>query len=90
MRRRRIAEQRPRAGGEILQPRADGKHEIGLRGERVRGARAGDADRAHVERMIVRQRAFSGLRLGDRNAVALRKSGERARSPRNSARRRPR
>ena len=59
----RILEQRPRAGGEILQARADGQHDIGLLGQRVGGRGAGDADRAHVERMIVRQRRFAGLRL---------------------------
>ena len=45
-----------RAGGEILQPRADGEDDVGLGRERVGGARAGDADRAEAQRMIVRQR----------------------------------
>ena len=76
-RRLRVAEQRPGAGGEILQPRADREHDVGLGRERVRGARAGDADRAHVERMIVRQRALAGLRLGDRNAVRLGEAPQR-------------
>ena len=41
-----VLEQRPRAGGEILQPRADRQHHVGLFGEQVGGRRAGDADRS--------------------------------------------
>ena len=64
-------EQRPGAGGEVLQPRADRQHHVRLLGEQVGGRRAGDADRAHVERMHVRQARLAGLRLHDRHAVFL-------------------
>ena len=43
-------EQRARAGGEILQPRAEREDEIGLRRERVRRAASGDADGADIQR----------------------------------------
>ena len=67
----RPAEQSARAGGEILQPRADGEHHIrGLR-RAVRRRRAGHADGAEVERMIVRQGALAGLGFGDRNAMRV-------------------
>ena len=39
-------EQRPGAGGEILQPGADRQHDVGLLGQQVGGRRAGDADRS--------------------------------------------
>ncbi len=74
---RRIAEQRPGSGGEVLQPRADREHQVGLRGERVGGARPRHADRPHVEQVIVTQRALAGLRLGHRNGVALREGRKR-------------
>ncbi len=67
-----ILEQRPGAGGEILQPGADGKDHVRLFGEPVCRRRAGHADRRHVERVIVGQRGFSALRLADRNARGLR------------------
>ena len=70
-------EQGPGAGGEILQAGADGEHHVGLLGERVGGAGAGDADRAHVERMIMGDDALAGLRLADRNAVLRGEGGER-------------
>jgi hypothetical protein len=70
-----ILEQRPRAGGEILQPRADGQHDVGVFCQPVGGGRAGDADRPHVERMGIRQRRLAALRFGDRNAAARRELG---------------
>ncbi len=41
----------PRAGGEVLQPRADGDDDVGVGGEGVRRLAAGDADRPGVQRM---------------------------------------
>ena len=44
--------------------------------------RAGDADRAHVQRMVPGQRALAGLGLRDRDAVALGESRQRRRRAR--------
>ena len=66
---RGIGEERARAGGEILQSGADRENEIGLPRRVVGRARAGHADRAEIERMIVRQRALAGLRFRHRDAV---------------------
>ena len=66
-----VLEQRPGAGGEIGEAGADGEDHVGLRGERVGRAGAGDADRAQRQRMVGRRRRFAGLRLGDRNPVLL-------------------
>ena len=51
----RVLEQRPRAGGEVREARADADDHVGLRGERVGRAGAGDADRAHRQRMVGRE-----------------------------------
>mgnify|MGYP003694672989 CR=1 FL=1 len=73
------AEHRVRAGGEILEPRADGQHDDRRRArERVRGGRTGDADRAQLQRMVPRERALAGLRLGDRHAVLFRRTRRNA------------
>ena len=56
------------------------EHQVGLVGERVGGGGAGDADRAHAERMVVGSAALAGLRLGDRNAGALRQKPRSAAS----------
>jgi len=61
--------QRLRAGGKILQPCADRQNHVGLRGKIVGRLRAGDADRAHVQRMRRRQRGFAGLRFAGGDAV---------------------
>jgi hypothetical protein len=58
-----------RAGREILEARSDGQDNIGLAGKRVGRGRAGDADRAQLQRMIPWQRTLAGLRLGDWNAM---------------------
>ena len=58
--------------------------------ERVGGGGAGDADRAHVQRMGEGQRGFAALGLDDRNAMALGKARERRRRLPNRARRRRR
>jgi hypothetical protein len=73
---RRIAEQGPRASGEVLQPCADREHQIGLCGETVRRTGPGHADGTHVERMIEWQRTFAGLCLGDGNIVAVGEGGK--------------
>ena len=50
--------------------------------QRVGGGRAGDADGAEVERMIVRQARLAGLRLADRNAVPRRRNPRASSRPR--------
>ena len=84
------AEDRPRAGGEVLQPRADGEHHVGLGGERVGRGRADDADRADIHRMVVDERGAAGDGLGDRDVVLLGEGGERLVGAANSGRRRRR
>ena len=56
-------EQRPGAGGEVLQARADGEQQVSVGGERVRRRSAGDADCAEGERVGFVDRRFAGLRL---------------------------
>ena len=75
----RLREQRMRAGREVRQPRADGEDEIGVARERVGRRRAGDADRARLQRMVPGQRALARLRFGDRHAMRF---GEPAQAPR--------
>ncbi len=72
-----LREERVRAGREILQARADGKHAIGLAREDVRGARASHADRPGVQRVVPRECAFARLSLAHRNAVPPGEGGER-------------
>jgi hypothetical protein len=70
------AEERPRAGGEILQPRADRQHDIGIRREGIGGARAGDADRSERQIAPLVDRRLPGLRHRDRNAMPLGEGGQ--------------
>ena len=49
-----ILEQRPGAGGEVLEARADADDHVRFRRERVGRGGAGDADRAEVQRMVPR------------------------------------
>ena len=72
-----VAEHRPGAGGEILQPRADREHHVGLGRQRVGRGRADDADRADIHRMVVDQRRPAGDGLGDGDVVPLGEGGER-------------
>ena len=64
-----ILEQRPGTGGEILQAGADGQNHIGLARQFIGCGSSGDADRAHVERVVMRQGGLAGLRLANRNAM---------------------
>src|SRR5207248_2521989 len=48
----RIAENRPGAGREVLQARAEAEDDIRLGGEAVRVVGAGDADRTDAARMV--------------------------------------
>ena len=68
--------ERPRAGGEILQPGADGEQHIGLARQAIGGGRAGDADGADIQAMGPGQRALAGLGLGHRYAMALGEGGK--------------
>ena len=73
----RMGKQRVRAGGEILQAGADGKHQVG-RARQLVGARdAIDADRAQVERMVPGQAALAPMRLDHRHAMGLGKGAQR-------------
>ena len=66
-----VAEDRPRAGGEVLQPRADGQHDIGARGQLVGLRAAGHADRARVERVVGDERRLARHGLDHGHAVLL-------------------
>ncbi len=68
---RGTADQRRRAGREIGEPGADREQDIGLGHERIRGARARDPDRAHRQRVFMRQARLAGLGLDHGDAVAL-------------------
>ena len=72
----RIFEQGLGAGGEILQPRADGHDDIGLRGQSIGDRCSRHANGADAELEVIRQRRFAGLRYGDRNAVRTGKSSQ--------------
>ena len=52
--------------------------DVGLRGDGVGGGRAGDADRAEVERVVPGHRGLAGLGLADRDVVLLGEGLERA------------
>ena len=71
-----VLKHRPRAGREILQPRADRHHDIGLAGERVGGGRADDAEGSGIQRMRVGHDAAAGDGLDDRNGVLVRERRE--------------
>nr|BFF02306.1 hypothetical protein GCM10020241_39810 [Streptoalloteichus tenebrarius] len=71
-------EHRPGRGGEVLEPRAHGQHQVGAAGERVGRGGAGDAQRPGVQRVVVRDEGAAGGGLRDRDAVRL---GELHRDP---------
>ena len=71
----RLREQRMRARREIRTGACRRRARRRRPRERVRGRRAGDADRARLQRMVPGQRALARLRLGHRHAVRF---GERA------------
>ncbi len=66
-----------RSGGEILQSRANREDDIGGARQRIGSGRAGDADRARLQRMVPGQSAFASLRLGDRHAVRFGEGAQR-------------
>jgi len=68
-----ILERRLRGGCEVAVTSSDADDEVRLAGDNVRAESSGDANRAEVLRMVVRQRTFAGLRFADRNA---RRGGE--------------
>ena len=72
-----LGEQRARGGREVAPARADAEDHVGLAGDRVRGGRAGGADRAERLRVVVGQRALAGLRLRDRDAGGPSEGAER-------------
>ena len=53
----RVGEHGPGAGGEVLQPRADREHDVGIGGERIGRGAADHAERAGIVRVVVRQAA---------------------------------
>ena len=71
-----VGEDRPRAGGEVLEAGADADHEVGRRAGRVAAGRAGDAGRAEVHRVLPGGRALAGLGLEDRDVAARGEVGE--------------
>ena len=62
----------PRRRGEVLQPGPDGDHHVGLGGQRVCRGGPDDAERAGVQRVVVRHQGAAGDGLHDRYAVRLR------------------
>ena len=64
-----VAEQVPRAGGEILKPCADANHQIGLFGQRICTGCTGDTHRAEVHRMGCGQGGFARLGFHHGNLV---------------------
>ena len=68
---RRVGEQPPGAGGEVLEPGADADHDVGLGADRVGRRAAGDADGPEVQRVIPGQSGFAGLGLGHGDIVRL-------------------
>ena len=85
-----VLEERPGAGGEVLEAGADGEDDVGGLGDGVGGGGAGDADGAEVERVVVGQGGLAGLGLADGDVVLLGEGLERARWPRRRGRRRRR
>ncbi len=67
----RVAEHRMRTRGEIGQPRADRKDDIGFRGECVGGRRSRHADGAELQRVIPWQRSLAGLCFREPESRAL-------------------
>ncbi len=63
------AEEGARARRKISEPGAHGQDHVGAAGQRVRRRRAGDADRAEVERMVRGEGALAGLGLGEGDRV---------------------
>ena len=71
-----VGEDRPRAGGEVLEAGADADDEVGRRAGVVAAGRAGDAGRAEVHRVLPGGRALAGLGLDDRDVAARGEVGE--------------
>ena len=66
----------PGAGGEILQPRADGEHDIGLGGQRIGRGGADDAQRPGIHGMLMAEHPAPGDGLGHGDAVLGGEGGE--------------
>ena len=71
-------EERPGAGGEVLEAGADADDDVGGLGDGVGGGGAGDADRAEVQRVVPGHRGLAGLGLADRDVVLLGEGLQRA------------
>ena len=65
------AENRPRAGGEVLEPRAHSDDQVRLCCQFVAAARSGHARRAEVQRVARDDAALAGLGFQHRNVVRL-------------------
>ena len=74
--RRLVPEHGPRAGGEILHPRAHGQHDVGVGGHGVGRSAAGDPDGAAVERIAGRQRRAACGCLHHGDSVGVGEGGE--------------
>ena len=66
-----VPEQRPRGGGEVLQPGAHGDDDIGLAGQDVGRGCPDNAERAAVQWMLMPHHRAAGRRLHHRDAVLL-------------------
>ncbi len=85
-----IAEHGPGAGGEVLQPRADRQHHVGLGGERVgRGAPITPSGPALHRMLVHAARARPAMVSTTGMRWRRGEGGELGRRPANSARRRP-
>ena len=73
----RVLEDRPRARREVLEPRADRHHDIGVLGDGIRRRGPGDPDGTRVVGVVVDEGGFARNRLHHGDAAALGEVGER-------------
>ncbi len=69
-------EQRPRAGGEVLEPRAHPDHQIGVLRGGIGRRRSVDARGPETHRMALREARLARLRLGHRDLMRRRELGQ--------------
>ncbi len=73
---RRVLEQRPGAGGEVLEPRADTDHQIGRLADDVGAGRTGHTDRAEIQRVVEVHHRLARLRFDNGDAMRRGKGGK--------------